>query len=354
MATSLTPELIHNLDLSNVYGSVLAFADQVSDAWVQAEKIEIPPDYSEIKNVVVAAMGGSALGARVISALYSESLKVPLEIVNDYRLPSYVGKETLVIADSYSGTTEETLASYEEAKNKGAKIYCTAAGGTLSKIASEDKVPLYTINPIYNPSNQPRMSLGYSIGSMSQLLSKLKLIDLRGEEVKKACAFVKNLSGEFKLEKANNNAINTAEGLFNKIPILIAASHLLGASHAAKNQINENAKTFAAAFPIPELNHHLIESLKFPESNPTNLAFVFYESELYLPRTQKRFKLTKELAEKNGIRTYTYKVRGENKLEQALEVVQFGAFVGFYLSMLNGINPAPIPTVDWFKVEMEK
>ena len=350
----ISKELIERLDQSNVYGSVLAFSDQVTDAWTQAEKVEIPSDYSEIKNIVVAAMGGSSLGARVTLSLYADTLKVPLEIVNDYHLSGYVGKETLVITNSYSGTTEEVIAAYQEARERGAKIYCVAAGGTLSQMAKKDGLPLYEIDPIYNPSNQPRMSLGYSIGSMGQLLTKLKLIDLHDEEVKKSCAFVKNLTEEFKYDKIDNIAVDISTGIIGKIPILIASGHLFGAAHAAKNQINENAKNFAASFPIPELNHHLVEGLTYPVADPENLVFIFYESGLYHPRIQKRFKLTRELAEKKGIKTYTYKVRGGNKLEQALEVVQFGAFVGFYLSMLNGVNPAPIPIVDWFKEQMEK
>lgn len=354
MVANITPELIKNLDLSNVYGSVLAFADQVTDAWFQAEKVEIPSDYYGVKNIVVAAMGGSALGARFIQALYRDTLKIPLEIVNDYKLPGYVGKETLVIANSYSGTTEEVIAAYQEAKDRGAKIYCTAAGGILSQITRADHIPLFLINPIYNPSNQPRMSLGYSIGSMAQLLTALRLINLNIEDVGKACDFVKTLVEQFKLEKTDNIAIKTATGLVGKVPIIIAAGHLFGAVHAAKNQINENAKTFAASFPIPELNHHLMEGLSYPLSDPENLAFIFYESNLYSQRVQKRFKLTKELTEKNGIKNYTYETQGKNQLEQALEVVQFGAFVGFYLAMLNGVNPAPIPIVDWFKEEMEK
>lgn len=351
MGTPLN-DIITKLDKENVYSSVLAFTDQVVDAWEQAGKINVPANYSEIKNIVVAAMGGSALGARFIFSLYGETLKVPLEIVNDYKLPGYVGKDTLVIANSYSGSTEETLSAYEEAKNKGAKIYCTATGGKLSELAKKDGCPLFVINPIYNPSNQPRMSLGYSIGSMAQLLAILELIDLNMEDVKKATAFVKELSCGFKVEKEGNTAIKMAEGLEGKIPVLIASSHLFGAVHAAKNQINENAKTFAASFPIPELNHHLMEGLTYPVSDPENLSFVFYESSLYHPRIQRRFALTKELTEKNGIKSYTYKTQGENQLTQALEVVQFGAFVGFYLAMLNGINPAPIPIVDWFKKEM--
>lgn len=349
---NITPELIKNLDLSNVYGSVLSFSDQVKDSWEQSENIVTPPNFSDVENIIVSGMGGSALGARVVAALYGDTIKIPLEIINDYRLPGYVGPKTLVIADSYSGSTEETLSSYEDAKKRGAKIFVIATGGKLEELARNDKVTSFIFKPLFNPSNQPRMGLGYAIGSIAEVLSRLEIIDLRKGDVEKACAFIKNFSQTLTYNQENSEAMKTAEIIHGKIPVLIGAGHLLGSIHTNKNQINENAKTFSVLFAVPELNHHLMEGLKFPESNPDNLAFIFYESGLYLNRIQKRFKLTKELTEKNGIKTYAYKAQGENKLEQALEVVQFGAFVGFYLSLLNGINPAPIPTVDWFKEQM--
>ena len=349
--TKVTQNLIKELDKSNVYGSVLSFTDQVRDGWIQSEKISLPPTFGQIRNIVVAAMGGSALGAQFVSSVFSESLKLPFEIINDYQLPGYVDDQTLVIADSYSGNTEETLSAYEQAKKRQAKIFVISSGGQLEKKALADNIPHFTINPVYNPSNQPRMALGYPIGSIVELSSKLNLINLKIEEVEGACRLVREKAEKFKIENGGDQALATAESLLGKIPVLIASEHLLGAAHATGNQLNENSKTFAIRFPIPELNHHLMEGLQFPSSNQEDRFFVFYESSLYHSRNQKRYQITQQLLEEHKI-PYSSFVPEGSKLEQALEVVQFGGFVNFYLALLNGVDPAPIPTVDWFKKEM--
>ena len=130
-------EEIIKLDKQNVLGSVEQLADQIEDAWNGAKSVKVPAEYKAVKNIVVSGMGGSALGAHVIKTLYKDSLRQPLEVVNHYQLPAYVNSDTLVVLSSYSGSTEETLASAEDAKKRGAKIVVIAAGGKLLEFGSK-------------------------------------------------------------------------------------------------------------------------------------------------------------------------------------------------------------------------
>lgn len=352
--TEITLDLIKNLDKSQVYESVLSFPKQIEHVAEMAKDFTLPDDYRNVKNVVVAGMGGSALGARLVDSLEYEILKVPLEIVNDYHLPSYVDENTLVIASSYSGTTEETLSCYEEARKLDARVLTISAGGELADRGHKDRVPSFVFQPQFNPSSQPRLGIGYSTISLMLIMAKLDLISLTPAQIGRIVSAVEKSNREHSVENADNPAVLLAGRLKDRIPVLIAAEHLYEATHTTKNQINENAKTFSTHFVIPELNHHLLEGLSFPQTNKDTLLFIFYVSDLYHPRIKRRFELTKQLVESVKIATFTFIPQSQTRLEQAFEVIQFGNFYSFYLAILNGLDPAPIPTVDWFKQEMAK
>ena len=134
----------------------------------------------------------------------------------------------------------------------------------------------------------------------------------------------------------------------------MAARRLMGSAHTMKNQMNENAKNFSALFDLPELNHHLMEGLRFPESNPATTMFWFIDSALYSPRLRQRLALTKEVVEKNQLTAEVWAATAATKLAQAFELIQFGAYISFYLSQLHQLDPAPIPWVDYFKEKLGK
>ena len=142
--------------------------------------------------------------------------------------------------------------------------------------------------------------------------------------------------------------------LKERIPVLAAAEHLMGALHVWRNQTNENAKQIAIYYEIPELNHHLLEGMMYPKTNRQNLFFVFVRSNLYHSRNQRRIEITKKVLDGYKIKHSEVRLRGTTKLEQVFELIQFGAYVGFYLSMLNNLDPSPIPWVDYFKKELKK
>ena len=301
-------------------------------------------------------MGGSSLGADVIKNLYKTELKVPFVLNRTYSLPAFVNEKTLVVLSSYSGGTEEVLACAKEAETKKAQIVVLAAGGELEKLAKEKNYPAFIINPKYNPSGQPRMAVGYSIMAQIILLKKLGLIKFEEAELNQIIDAI-NLTTEkclVEVKQDDNHAKVLAFMSLERRPILTGADFLEGALHTATNQFNENAKIFADYKVVPELNHHLLEGLSFPKSNPLNHIFLFFQSALYHPRVQKRMKLTAEAVEKTGIDTLTIDLVTENQLMQVFELITLSTFANLYLSYLENNNPCPIPTVDWFKDEMKK
>lgn len=351
------PQEIKKIDRSGVHQSIENLDEQCWDAWQAVHKISIPQDYQHFTNVIVCGMGGSALGPHVIQRLFADQLSIPLVIVRDYHLPKFANQNSLVILSSYSGNTEETISCALEALKLGLKSFVIASGGKLQEIAAQNNLPYYLINPVYNPCGQPRMAIGYSIFGQLALFKLLALIQLNEEDVKATIQFIKEKQNKFSLEKpsSENDAKSLAQKIENKIIVLVAAQHLVGAVHVFNNQMNENGKHFSEIRSLPELNHHLMEGLTFPKSNPQNLHFVFIDSPFYSPRLRQRINLTQEVVNKNKVVTSTISISAaKNNLQEAFGLITFGAFVSFYTAMIHQIDPAPIPWVEYFKKSLEK
>ena len=347
-------EEIAKIDTQNVLGSVEALADQCKDAWEKASQIDVPDYYNDIDKAVMCGMGGSGLGARVIESVFFYDLNLPLTRVNDYNLPKFTDDHTLVICSSYSGTTEETIENAKQAIAKRAKWIAIGTGNTLIELAQKEGVPYYKIEPIFNPSNQPRMAIGYSVIGQLTLASKCGLFELKGEDIYEAVLSmnkVKKLNNQ-DVPFSKNPAKQLAEKLKGRVILYIASRHLTGAIHTVNNQLNENAKNVSFDVQIPELNHHLLEGLKHPEANTANLFVFFAASNLYPERINARFEITRDVVSQNKIENYEYKLSSQTPLSQAFELIQFGGFVNLYLSVLYGQNPAPIPWVDYFKEKL--
>ena len=162
--------------------------------------------------------------------------------------------------------------------------------------------------------------------------------------------FIDSLDSPF----VDNSAKKLAHDLKERMIVLIAAEHLIGASHGFKNMLNENSKTFAVRFSLPEMNHHLLEGLAFPAQNKQVLKFLFLVSDLYDSKIEKRIEITRRVIEKNGIETKMKKINGQTRLSQVLSLLYLGSFTSAYLAFLNNLDPAPIPWVDYFKKALKK
>jgi glucose/mannose-6-phosphate isomerase len=349
-------EEMKKLDKSNVLGSIQALADQIEDAWTQVQELDIKIDTGRVQNIVVSGMGGSGLGPDVIKQTFKGSLKMSFEVYNDYHLPAYVNSNSLVILASYSGTTEETLSAAQDAIAAGAQILVITTGGDLQKLKEEHGWSGYIINPRHNPSNQPRMALGYAVFGVIAMLTKAGILNVSHDEVISVVNTVKATLKDLNVDvmQDKNPAKQMAFQILGRVPVMIAAEHLAGGVHVFQNQLNENSKSYAELRLIPELNHHLMEALQFPQELEKNLFFLLFNSTMYHPRNQKRFEVTQDVIERAHIEATSLMIDSSTALEQNFEVIAFGAFVNFYLAMLEGIDPAPIPTVDYFKEQLKK
>jgi glucose/mannose-6-phosphate isomerase len=297
-------------------------------------------------NVVLAGMGGSALYAMFVRTWPGTT--VPFELVRDYDLPLYVNGNTLFIASSYSGNTEETLSALAEAEKRGARIAVVAAGGKLHGIAEEKG---YLLTRVPN-AEQPRYAVFAMFRALVDILAKAGVlgVDDYAAELDAAAGFLKQAVKAWgpEVPTAQSPAKQLAQELLGKSMVVYAGPKLFPAAYKWKIGCNENAKQIAWCNQIPEFNHNeFIGWSGQPTDKP--YAVIDLRSNLEHPRVQKRFTVTERLLSGMRPAPHVVQVQGSNLLEQLLWTVAYGDFTTLYLALLNGVDPAPVELVEKFK-----
>jgi glucose/mannose-6-phosphate isomerase len=300
--------------------------------------------FADIDNIVLAGMGGSGWPAIYVQVWGQPNM--PFEIVRDYTLPSYVGKNTLFIASSYSGNTEETLSALDDAETKGAQIAVISAGGKLAERA-RGTYPFFEV-----PSgNQPRMSSFYFLVALAQLLESTSLME-QGKlaELRSAGDWLKDQISSWKPEipTTDNATKQLALELIGKSVVVYSGPKLFPAANKFKICLNENAKNVAWVNQYPELNHN--EFIGW-SSHPTDKPYAVVEirSNLEHDRTQKRFEITERLLSGKRPAPDVITPQGETHLQQLLWTSNYCDFVSLYVALLNGLNPTPVDLVEKLK-----
>ncbi len=336
------------VDQKNYLDSIHQYGKQFKEAWTKTHGLKLPFEYSNISDVIIAGMGGSAFGGWVLKSVFGEDkMLVPLEVVNRYQLPGYADEKTLVIATSYSGNTEETLSVLKQAKERGCKIFIISGGGKLGNILMSEKYPGYVFEPKFNPSKAPRTSIGYVLGATLGILSNLKLLDYSDKEADETSTYIESFL-KF-LSKDNRLIVKIAQKLYGYAPIFVASEHLTSAAYIWRNFFNETAKNMAFFYEIPEMNHHFLDSLLHPTGIKDKVSFVFVKSDFYNARIQKRLEISREVVKKSGYMDISISLSAVTRLNQVWELIIIGSYVSYHLAKIHGVNPATNEMVDYLK-----
>jgi len=334
-------------DPENMLGALGGLPEQCRQAVKLGEEVAVkfPGTY---KNVIVTGLGGSAIGGDFLRVYAGKRAPVPVTVNRDYALPSYADRESLVFVTSYSGNTEETLSSYEDAKAKGARIVVITSGGKLAEKAHKDGIPLIRI-----PSGlQPRAATGYLFLPALVVMTKLGLL---GDELPNfADLFLSLEKMQKKLSPASKEADNQGKKLakifYGKIPVIWGAG---GTTETVamrwKGQINENSKAPAYFNVFPELNHNEIVGTQTLQEILNKIEIVFLRSIDDHPRVQKRFDITREIIgdRVGGIREVWGE--GNTDLSRMFTLTYIGDYTSAYLAFLYGIDPSPVELISRLK-----
>lgn len=343
----LTSSQLRRYDPKDMYTSVGHIPDQVEAAWADVFIRTFP--VRSVQHVVVAGMGGSAIGTHLIQSVFRDRLTVPITIVSDYAVPAWVNKETLILLSSYSGGTEEVISVAERARRDSIPMMALTTGGALAAFTEKYRIPAVVFRSEHNPCGQPRIGLGYAITYQLGIFRQLGFIDLKDAEMEQGLRHLRSAQKVYSTLTNNNPALMLAQQARLRAPMIIASEHLAGNAHILANQWNENAKNMAAWFQIPELNHHLLEGLTGPAAVRKRLLAVMVESDLYDTRNRKRYAITRQVLDEQNVAHHTLTPAGDTPLEQAFDLLLLGGFASFYQAVMNQVNPTPIPWVDYFK-----
>lgn len=341
--------VIKQRDKSDALGVAARLSDQVifTPAIVDNEH-----DGREIRHIVVAGMGGSALAADLAKMLLAPTLAIPFEVVKGYALPAYASKHTLVVLSSHSGNTEETIACFEEAKRRGCQLAAIATGGKLQALAAKHQV-MFAPMP---GDTQPRMAMIYNLQALLAVLGEYKLISktLSSEIAethdwleREADAWVKEMPVE------RNYAKQLALISVGKTPIFYGGALTASVAYKWKISWNENAKNVAFWTQYPEFNHN--EFLGWT-SHPVEKPFVIFDlvSDKENPRILKRFELSDKLLSGKRPKAQVIHLAGESVVKQVLWGCILADFVSIYVALLNNVDPTQVELIEKFKTELSK
>ncbi|MBV8282688.1 MAG: bifunctional phosphoglucose/phosphomannose isomerase [Candidatus Eremiobacteraeota bacterium] len=347
------------LDPQDMMGAILSLPEQCQRAREIAERADLKPlEGRSFSCAVVAGMGGSAIGGDLLRSIYQPVLAVPVEVSRDYHLPDYVsGEQSLVIAASYSGNTEETLAAYDAARKAQASVLAVTTGGELTARAARDGVATIQI-----PGGlQPRAALGYSFVPLIVASARLGLIPtplLRelDDMVAELVAVRNRCSPD--VPHSSNPAKQLAANWHGAIPVIYGSQGERGViAYRWKTQINENAKAFAVANVLPELDHNESVGWSGGEAQARLERFfsvVFLRDDREPEHIRLRAELTKQIVEKHAATVTEVWAEGVGGLARAMSLVYIGDFASCYLAYAYREDPTPVKVIDWLKSQLAK
>jgi glucose/mannose-6-phosphate isomerase len=339
-----------NIDKQNYLSEIENLPNQLENAYQQGLSLSLPK-WQGIQRVLIAGMGGSAMGADLLIAYATPLCQVPIVVQRNYNLPAWAhGSETLVIASSHSGNTEETLAAFDLASKSNCRILALCTGGKLAEAAKALKAPLWT----FEHSGQPRAAVGYSFGLLLALLRRLSLLPDPADELSRTITAMRSqqMSLQAKLPVVHNPAKRLAGQLMGRWVMIFGADVLEPVARRWKTQINELAKAWAQFEVLPEANHNALAGLQHPDKAFSSAMALFLRARSYHPRNLLRTELTKQAYMLEGLNTDFVDAQGETPLAQQWTALHFGDYVAYYLAMLYEIDPTPIEALEGFKQQL--
>ena len=330
--------------------NALGMAGEEAAQLAQALKVHnLPKKITKFNQIVIAGMGGSALAGDMARDWLD--LPVPVQVVKDYFLPNYVGEGTLVIACSFSGNTEETVAALEDAQKKNAQVVVATGGGKLLEIAQNDSL-FYVVMPYDGVT--PRMFLPTNLRAFLEILVAYDVLKPTiFEELVDVASNLSSARQKFGVEAPfkQNLAKQLAWQCAGKTPIFYASSRFRSSAYKWKIAVNESGKNTAFCNEYPEFNHN--EFMGWA-SHPIEKPFAVFDlrSSFDHPRVTKRFDISDRLLSGLRPKATAIELQGETMLEQFIWSNVLADYVSAYLAILNGVDPAPVPLIEKLKKEL--
>lgn len=340
------------IDTLDLLSEIDNLPDQLGSAYQLGMKQDLP-EWKDLRQVVIAGMGGSAIGADMLAAYCASLAPLPVSVQRDYGLPFFArGAETLVICSSHSGNTEETLDAFEAARKAECRVIVVSTGGELAKRARENKIPVWA----FESKSKTGSAIGFSFGLLLALFQRLGFLPDQNEAVEDALASMKKSQEHLKADipTVNNPAKRYAGQLMGRWVTIMASGLLAAVARRWKEQINEGAKAAANVELLPDADHNTLAGTLNPEEvlNPHTMT-LFLRAPSDHPRNRLRSDLTRSAFMLEGLNTDFVDARGDTPLAHMWTLLLFGDYMAYYLAMGYGADPYP-KAIDSMKEELSR
>jgi len=347
-------ERLKQLDSQDMLGQIDGLPEQLAAAWTEGQSHPLPSvEPGGFTSVVIAGMGGSAIGGELVASYASPIARLPLVVHRDYGLPAFAqGPGALVVASSHSGNTEETLDAFDAALRNNCTVVAVTTGGDLARRAAQHHVPLWT----FSHAGQPRAAVGFSFGLLLALLHRLGVIEDPSADLAETVAAMRRVREKngAAVPAARNPAKRYAGQLMGRWVTIFGAGPMAPVARRMKTQINEIAKAGANFEALPEADHNALAGTLHPEEvlmpHTMNL---FLRSPSDHPRNRKRLDYTKRAYMLEGLNTDFLDARGRSPLAHMWTQIMFGDYMAFYLGIGYGVDPTPVDALVQFKESMK-
>jgi len=351
-------ERIRAIDKGNMLQMIEGLPEDLIKSYEISEKLETPSrlrirsytiEYKSPNNVVVAGMGGSAIGGSIVSDLLRDRVEVPIVVSRQYTLPKFVNEKTLVIVVSYSGETEEVISSLMYALKSKSMVVCVSSNGTLARMCEKSGIPLVKVPQGY----QPRAAIAYLTVPILTILETFKVVKFNLKaKIKEASSTLKSLRKEIAVNSPiNKNKIKKlAHSLYRKIPIIYSYWPYSSAAFRFKTQLNENSKVLARYDVLPEMNHNEImgwERISKKEASCYHVILLRGSEE---PKEIKaRVEFVRDMLNEKGVAVSQLTSRGSCRFAEIMSLIYQGDYTSYYLAILNEVDPTPVSTISRLK-----
>ncbi len=350
---------IKSIDKGDMFTTLREFPSQVTSACEIGKSIGFTANLNKFDRILIFGMGGSAIGGDLLRTYLSEGVDtnhIEIIINRDYSFPPHLAKNSLVIASSYSGNTEETLSSLRLALEHTNNIVCISSGGELERIAKENDLPIIKIPDGF----QPRCAIGYSFFPLLYLILKSGVLSdsvvarIEGEIVS-VIKKLEQLSGEYLGESSNQNfSLDIAKRLSGKVPVIYTSRSMETVGLRWRGQFQENSKCAAFGSVLPEMNHNEINSWQYSTNSNKNFIFILLEDANDHPQVTKRFAYLDGVLRKENRELINLKNESGTHLERMFSNIYLGDWASYYLALLCGYNPSAIDIILGLKAELSK
>jgi glucose/mannose-6-phosphate isomerase len=346
-------ESISKIDKSGMLDTLAQFPEQIKETIGIVNSTELAR-ILKIDNIIVNGMGGSAISGDIIQHFFRDVLEIPIFVSGEYDLPKWANKDTLILSQSYSGNTEETLSTFKYASQKRCKIIGISSGGKLQEYCEKRNTPHIKI-----PSNlPPRAATAYLLFSSILALKKIGLLkDTIDAEIEETITITEELRKNNSKAAPEKDSISKqiAKTIFNTIPQVYGWGIYTPIAKRWCTQFNENSKIIARYDIVPECNHNDIVGWSMnPEVSKKFTCILFRDEENESIYMAKRLNFMKDLFKDVVANVIEIQVKGKKTLAKMMYAMYLGDFVSCYLAVLRGIDPTPVEVIVELKRAMSE